>query len=348
MKFAAVAALVVALAVYYFHNGGPVLAIPAFIGAVWLVGSALAELADRIKLFAVPFSHSMARAAVLPRAAWGMTLAHAGLGVMVAGMTGTALWTQERIQAMAPGDSVELAGYQVRLESVAPVQGPNYEAMRGSFSVLDKSGTLIATLTPERRIVHPQEQAVTNIGIRTNFFADFLQKDPPLWLDRMMEEIHAGLDSRAHFLVHRDFHVRNLMVHGDRLITLDFQDARKGAATYDLASILFDGYWDWSEEAREVMVSGVREELGWSEALLWEELNLSAIQRNFKALGTFAHQIIHQNKPHFAPAIPRTLKHLLGHFQRTRQGEAVLALEHWLRISEKRLLKTAGGGLDLD
>ena len=172
LKFAAVAALVVALAVYYFHNGGPVLAIPAFIGAVWLVGSALAELADRIKLFAVPFSHSMARAAALPRAAWGMTLANAGLGVMVAGMTGTALWTQERIQAMAPGDSVELAGYQVRLESVAPVQGPNYEAMRGSFSVLDKSGTLIATLTPERRIVHPQEQAVTNIGIRTNFFAD--------------------------------------------------------------------------------------------------------------------------------------------------------------------------------
>jgi hypothetical protein len=178
---------------------------------------------------------------------------------------------------------------------------------------------------------------------RQNFFRDFLQKDPPLWLERMMDEIHAGLDSRTHFLVHRDFHVRNLMVHGDRLITLDFQDARKGAATYDLASILFDGYWDWSEEARQALVNGVREELGWSESLLWEELNLSAIQRNFKALGTFAHQTLHQNKPHFAPAIPRTLKHLLGHFQRIRQGEAVLAAEHWLRLAEKRLLKTAGG-----
>jgi len=181
---------------------------------------------------------------------------------------------------------------------------------------------------------------------KQNFFNDFLQKDPPLWLDRMMDEIHAGLDSRTHFLVHRDFHVRNLMVHGDRLTTLDFQDARKGTATYDLASILFDGYWDWSEEAREVLVNGVREELGWSETLLWEELNLSGIQRNFKTLGTFAHQIIHQGKPHFAPAIPRTLKHLLGHFQRTRQGEAVLAVEHWLRLSEKRLLKTAGSDLD--
>lgn len=178
---------------------------------------------------------------------------------------------------------------------------------------------------------------------KEHFFAEFLQKDPPLWLERMMDEIHAGLDSRTHFLAHRDFHVRNLMIHGDRLITLDFQDARKGAATYDLASILFDGYWDWSEEARELLVSGVREELGWSETLLWEELNLSAIQRNLKALGTFANQIIHQNKPHFAPAIPRTLRHLLGHFQRIHQGEAVLAAEHWLRLSEKRLLKTAGG-----
>jgi cytochrome c-type biogenesis protein CcmF len=172
LKFAALAALVVALVVYYIHNGGPVLAIPAFIGAVWLVGSSLAEVADRIKLFAVPFSHSLARAAALPRSAWGMALAHGGLGVLIAGMAGTSLWTQERIQAMAPGDSVEMAGYHLRLDSVGPVKGPNYDAERASISVTDTSGKLIATLTPERRIVHPQEQAVTNIGIRTNFFAD--------------------------------------------------------------------------------------------------------------------------------------------------------------------------------
>lgn len=177
---------------------------------------------------------------------------------------------------------------------------------------------------------------------KQNFFNEFLQKEAPLWLDRMMGEIHSGLDSRSHSLAHRDFHVRNLMVHGDRLVTLDFQDARKGAATYDLASILFDGYWDWSREAKDLMLQGVREELGWSETLLWEELNLSAIQRNFKALGTFSHQVLHCNKCHFASAIPRTLRHLLGHFQRTRQGEGVLAVEHWLRLSEKRLLKTAG------
>jgi hypothetical protein len=177
---------------------------------------------------------------------------------------------------------------------------------------------------------------------KRNFFGDFLQKEPPLWLDRMMEDIHNGLDARTHSLAHRDFHVRNLMVRGDRLVTLDFQDARKGPATYDLASILFDAYWDWSDEAKAILVGSVAAELGWSETLLWEELNLSAIQRNLKALGTFGHQIFHRGKAHFAPAIPRTLRHLLGHFQRLHHGEGVLAVENWLRLCEKRLLKTAG------
>lgn len=174
---------------------------------------------------------------------------------------------------------------------------------------------------------------------RENFFRDFLDKEPPRWLERLMEEAHGALEPRARFLAHRDFHVRNLMVQGDRLVVLDFQDARRGAATYDLASVLFDGYWDWSPEASALLTDQVRQELGWSERLLWEELNLSALQRNFKALGTFGHQLLHKKKAYFAPAIPRTLRHILGHFQRMNHGEGVLAVEHWLRLSEKRLLR---------
>ena len=65
------------------------------------------------------------------------------------------------------------------------------------------------------------------------------------------------------------------------------------------------------------------------------------IWRNLKALGTFGHQVVHRGKCHFASAIPRTLRHLLGHFQRLRHGEGVLACEHWIRLTEKRLLKAA-------
>jgi len=52
--------------------------------------------------------------------------------------------------------------------------------------------------------------------------------------------------------------------------------------------------------------------------------------------------VVNRGKAHFAPAIPRTIRHLLGHFQRIHHGEGVLAAEHWLRLAEKRLLKAAG------
>ena len=174
---------------------------------------------------------------------------------------------------------------------------------------------------------------------RANFFRDFLQKEPPRWLDRMMEEAHASLETRAHYFAHRDFHVRNLMVHGDRLVVIDFQDARRGAATYDLASILYDGYWDWSREAGRALAGPLQQELGWNHEALLEELNLSALQRNLKALGTFGHQLVHRRKACFAPAIPRTLRHLKGHFQRMNHQDGVLASEHLLRLAEERLLK---------
>ena len=174
---------------------------------------------------------------------------------------------------------------------------------------------------------------------RVNFFHEFLQKDPPRWLDRMMEEAHASLETRAHFFTHRNFHVRNLMVHGDRLVVIDFQDARRGAATYDLASILYDGYWDWSREAGRALTGPLQEELGWNHEALLEELNLSALQRNLTILGAFSHQIIHRHKARSAPAIPRTLRHLRGHFQRMNHQDGVLATEHMLRLAEDRLLK---------
>jgi aminoglycoside/choline kinase family phosphotransferase len=174
---------------------------------------------------------------------------------------------------------------------------------------------------------------------RTNFFRDFLQKDPPRWLDRLMAEVHASLETRAHFFAHRDFHVRNLMVHGDHLVVVDFQDARRGAATYDLASLRYDAYWDWSREAAKVLAEPLLRELGWSHEALQEELTLSALQRNFKALGTFGHQLVHRRKAHFASAVPRTLRHLRGHFQRLNHQEGVLATDHFLRLAEARLLK---------
>lgn len=174
---------------------------------------------------------------------------------------------------------------------------------------------------------------------KKHFFDEFLQTETPKWLDRTMEDVHQSLATRARFLAHRDFHVRNLMVRGDRLMCIDFQDARRGAASYDLASVVFDGYYDWSKESRSIMAQKVEDELGWSHSDLMDELILSGLQRNFKALGTFGYQLMHKNKGRFAPSILRTLNHCNYHFQGLNLGEGVLYMNRLTRQAEAQLSK---------
>jgi hypothetical protein len=96
--------------------------------------------------------------------------------------------------------------------------------------------------------------------------------------------------------VHRDYHSRNLMVHTGRLRVLDFQDARLGCRAYDLASLLRDSYVTLPERLVEEFVEIY---LGlWADAtgrpddprefrVLFDHM---ALQRNLKAVGTFASQ----------------------------------------------------------
>lgn len=104
---------------------------------------------------------------------------------------------------------------------------------------------------------------------------------------------------------HRDFHSRNVMVvpagqlsqkgkSDDRLVMIDFQDARMGPPQYDLASLLRDSYYQLPEDqvirlvdyyiARYEAQSGRRVQR--QEFL--RAFDLMSVQRNFKAIGSFA------------------------------------------------------------
>ena len=82
--------------------------------AVWLAMGTLTEWAERIKLFRAPLADSLRRAMNLPRASYGMTIAHLGMAVCIAGMVGASAWKQEHIDVMQPGQTITLGSYTVR------------------------------------------------------------------------------------------------------------------------------------------------------------------------------------------------------------------------------------------
>ncbi len=139
--------------------------------ATWLVLGSLFELVRRTNLFAVPVTRSLDLLRHTPRATLGMVTAHAGLGVLVAGITGVSLWQSEKVTNLPIGQSMELGAYTLTLDNVVPVEGPNYSATRGLISV-SSNGRELAVLTPERRAYKPDGQTTTEAGIRSTTWSD--------------------------------------------------------------------------------------------------------------------------------------------------------------------------------
>ena len=171
LKLAAVAAVAAAALAYYLSSGGPLLALAAVGLAAWLFVGALVEWADRVKLFRTSPADSWRRARNLPRAAHGMTLAHSGLAIVMAGAIGSSVWKTEVVTNLKPGESLQIAGYSLLFEGVGKLEGPNYQAERGRFSVT-RDGAEIAVLFPEKRVYQVRAMPTTEAAIRTTWLAD--------------------------------------------------------------------------------------------------------------------------------------------------------------------------------
>jgi len=165
------AAMAVVLIGLYVERGGPVLAVLGLGLAAWMAVAALVELAERLKLFRVPWSELRRRAINQPRAAYGMTLAHLGLAVTVAGIAASA-FEQERIVMLHLGQQTELAGFTLRFDGIGKHDGDNYTADAAELTLLE-GDRVVAHMAPERRFFPLQQQTVSKTSIHTNLLADF-------------------------------------------------------------------------------------------------------------------------------------------------------------------------------
>jgi len=124
---------------------------------IWVIVSSLFDPIDRLR-----------RKLTLSRAVLGMTLAHMGLGVCVIAISTVESYTIERDVPLAPGETVALGRYAYRFESIAPIEGPNYDGVRGEVTVL-RDGKPIAQLHPEKRNYWVQRSTMTEASIHSRW-----------------------------------------------------------------------------------------------------------------------------------------------------------------------------------
>jgi N-acetylmuramate 1-kinase len=114
---------------------------------------------------------------------------------------------------------------------------------------------------------------------------------------------------------HRDYQSRNLMVTGEELVVIDFQDALQGPRQYDLVALLRDSYVELDLAFVESMIdrwlqtyqqaAGVRLD----PAEFKRFFHLLTVQRKLKDAARF--EFIHRVKrnPGFLPSIPASLRY---------------------------------------
>nr|WP_086941081.1 heme lyase CcmF/NrfE family subunit [Thaumasiovibrio occultus] len=105
------------------------------------------------------------------RSHWAMVLGHIGLAVTVIGITLVSNFDIERDLRMAPGDQMEVSGYDVKFAELRENNGPNYEGYLGQF-VVSRRGRQVATLNAEKRFYTVQRSMMTEAAINSGITRD--------------------------------------------------------------------------------------------------------------------------------------------------------------------------------
>lgn len=131
--------------------------------STWIVLTVLIAFRERVKTAGQLLS--------LPRAFWGMHLAHLGLAIGVAGITLVVNYERELDVRMNVGEQAQMAGYTLTFKGIENYSGPNYEATRGTV-IVSKDGQERFTLYPAKRVYNRSGSVMTEASVRPSLFSD--------------------------------------------------------------------------------------------------------------------------------------------------------------------------------
>jgi len=156
----------------------PLLAVPALLTlgiAVWFAGS---HLVGVLPLIGLALSGGLAVATLMPLAGrklrtvrlplWGMVVAHFGIAVALFGMAADSAFTKERLVAVRQGETVVVGPWQVKLNAVMPVAGPNWTALQADMKA-SYQGATPSTLHPQARTFWSPPQNTSESALLTRW-----------------------------------------------------------------------------------------------------------------------------------------------------------------------------------
>lgn len=165
-----------------------------------------------------------------------------------------------------------------------------------------------------------------------------LNSDDELLLKNAFEWLASQIAAQPRVFIHRDYHSRNLLLVGDNIGVIDFQDAMYGPLTYDLVSLLKDCYIQWPEEQMSLWIAQHHQNLPaairGSLTEFRRAFDLCGLQRHLKVLGVFCRLYLRDSKPTYLRDLPLVLSYVMaciGNY------EELQPLQHFMQQNVQQL-----------
>ncbi len=137
--------------------------------AIWILTTSAVGLRER--LAHADGSSLLGRLTAVPRAYWGMLLAHCGVALFIIGVTMVKGFEVEQDLRMNVGETATIGGYTFQFDGTQQYKGPNYIAARGTFRV-SQDGREVTVMYPEKRRYNVQNQTMTEAAISPGLVRD--------------------------------------------------------------------------------------------------------------------------------------------------------------------------------
>ena len=170
LRWAFVISLISGVAIPFFIGGWQWRASLGILLSIWIVVTVLQNIWARLRIGSGEMN-LFERIKAPSRGFYGMHLAHVGVAAFVAGITVVTSYQTEKDVRMNIGETVNAGGYEFRLENLARVTGPNYEAMRADIQVT-KDGAFVTMLNPEKRAFTAAQNVTSETAIDRSIFRD--------------------------------------------------------------------------------------------------------------------------------------------------------------------------------
>jgi aminoglycoside/choline kinase family phosphotransferase len=122
---------------------------------------------------------------------------------------------------------------------------------------------------------------------------------------KIVKKLVSNLKLKNNILVHRDFHISNLMLFNNQIGVIDSQDALIGNKAYDLASLIDDVRFQTSKSLKnKIYKYYIRSQKKLDKSKFQNDFYILSILRNLKIIGIFTRLAIRDGKKNYLRLIP--------------------------------------------